>query len=146
MSDEGAIIRLQGYAREQRSTVNSLFLTYAAAVLGLQSSILLAKDIIRVDHPWLFLAAGFGALLSFAAGCTVVLVRLRSARLTARITRYEAEARISEIGSLRRSTERLGTWTNGLLNAQVAMFAISAIAFLLWVSVTAWGKLGFSAG
>jgi len=44
-SDHDAMVRWQGYSREQRSTVNSLFLTYAAALLALQSSILLAKEI-----------------------------------------------------------------------------------------------------
>ena len=57
-SDHDAMVRWQGYSREQRSTVNSLFLTCAAALLALQSSILLAKEITRVDWSWLFVAAG----------------------------------------------------------------------------------------
>jgi hypothetical protein len=44
-TDHEAMVRWQGYSREQRSTVNSLFLTYAAALLGLQSSILLSKEV-----------------------------------------------------------------------------------------------------
>src|SRR6185369_10721049 len=90
-SDHDAMVQWKGYSREQRSTVNSLFLTYAAALLALQSSILLAKEITRVDWSWLFVAAGGGALLSLAAGCVIVIVRLRDARLTARTARFRVE-------------------------------------------------------
>jgi hypothetical protein len=114
-TDHDAMVRWQGYSREQRSTVNSLFLTYAAALLGLQSSILLSREVARVDVPWLFVAAGGGALLSLTAGCVVVLVRLH-ARLTARIARFRVEKKSSsDIDGLRRSTDKLGKWTNRLI-------------------------------
>lgn len=101
-------MRWQGYSREQRSTVNFLFLTYAAALLGLQSSILLSKEVTRVDGAWLFIAAGGGALLSLTAGCVVLLVRLRGARLTARIARFRVEQKsLSDIDALRRSMDKL---------------------------------------
>jgi hypothetical protein len=146
-TDHDAMVRWQGYSREQRSTVNSLFLTYAAALLGLQSSILLSKEVARVDWPWFFVMAGGGALLSLTAGCVVVLVRLRDARLTARIARFRVKQKSpSEIDALRRSTDKLGKWTNGLIPVQVTAFALAAIAFLVWVVLSFGTKLSLAAG
>ena len=92
-NDHEAMVRWQGYSSEQRSTVNSLFLIYAAALIGLQSSILLAKEVTRVDWSGFLVVAGGGAILSLIAGCVVVLVRLRDARLTSRIARFPVEQR-----------------------------------------------------
>ena len=138
-----AMIRWQGYSREQRSTVNSLFLTYAAALLGLQSSILMSKDVTQVYWSGWFIAAGSAALLSLTAGCIVVLIRLRDARQTARIARFEGEQKSnSEVDALRRSTKNLGKWRNGLIPVQVAAFALAAIAFLVWVVLSFRAKFG----
>lgn len=146
-TDHDAMVRWQGYSREQRSTVNSIFLTYAAALLGLQSSILLSKEVVRVDWPWFFVAAGGGALLSLSAGCVVVLVRLRDARVTARIARFRVEQKSSsDIDALRRSTDMLGKWTNGLIPVQVSAFALAAVAFLMWVVLAFGSKLSLAAG
>lgn len=142
-----AMVRWQEQAREQRSTVNSLFLTYAAALLGGLSSVLFAHDVTRVGWAWVFIAAGCGALLSLTAGCIVVLVRLRDARLTARVARFRVEQKSSsEIEFLRSSTEKLGGWTNRLIPLQVAAFALAAVAFLIWVVLSFSEKLSFTAG
>lgn len=146
-TDHDAMVRWQGYSREQRSTVNSLFLTYAAALLGLQSSILLSREVARVDWPYIFVAAGVGALLSLTAGCVVVLVRLQDARLTARVARYRVEQKSSsDIDALRRSTDKLGKWTNRLIPFQVATFGLAAAAFLIWVVLAFGAKLSPAAG
>jgi|GEM_PF-5311662 len=142
-----AMVRWKGYCREQRSQVNSLFLTYAAALLGLQSSILLGKDVARVDWPRIFVAAGVGALLSLTAGCVIVLVRLQDARLTARIARFRVEKKAEpDIDALRRSTDKLGKWTNRLIPVQVAFFGLSALIFLTWLVLAFAGKLSLAAG
>jgi hypothetical protein len=146
-SDYEAMVRWQGYAREQRSTVNSLFLTYAAALLGLQSSILLSKEVTRVDWPWFFVMAGGGAVLSLIAGCVVVVARLRDARLTARIVRFRIDQKPpSEIDALRSSADNVGKWTNALVPAQVASFALAAVAFLIWVVLSFGAKLSLVSG
>jgi hypothetical protein len=142
-TDHDAVVRWQGYSREQRSTVNSLFLTYAAALLGLQSSILLSNEVTQIYWSRWFIVAGSGALVSFAAGCVVVLVRLRDARQTARIARYKNEQRKqSGIDVLRDSTNRLGWWTNGLIPVQVGTFAFAALAFFIWVILSFRAKFG----
>jgi len=142
-----AMVRWQGYCREQRSGVNSLFLTYAAALLGLQSSILLGKDVLRVDWPGIFVAAGVGALLSLTAGCVIVLVRLQDARLTARIARFRVEKKAEpDIDALGRSADKLGKWTNRLIPIQVAFFGLSALIFLTWLVLSFAGKLSLAAG
>ena len=84
-----AMVRWQGYSREQRSTVNSLFLTYAAALLGLQSSILLSKEVTQIYWSRWFIVAGGGALLSFAAGAWSCFCdcETRGRRLELRVTR-----------------------------------------------------------
>jgi hypothetical protein len=147
MDDKEAMVRWQGYAREQRSTVNTLFLTYAAALLGLESSLLLSHDVTRIDRPLLFEAAGLAAMTSLVAGCVVVLVRLRDARLTARIVRYREQGKTDkEIDSLRRGTKRAGWWTNFLLPVQVITFTAAAFFFLLWVIRTFGAKLATPAG
>jgi hypothetical protein len=146
-TDHDAMVRWQGYAHEQRSTVNSLFLTYSAALLGLQSSILLSKEVARVNWPRFFVVAGAGAFLSLTVGCAVVLVRLKDARLTARIARFRDEQKpLSEIEALRRSTDKLGKWTIKLLQIQVIVFAVAVIAFLIWVILSFHTKLWLAAG
>jgi hypothetical protein len=146
-SDHDAMVRWQGYSREQRSTVNSLFLTYAAALLGLQSSIILTKEVTTVYWPKFFVTAGGTALLSLTAGCVVVLVRLRDARLTARIARFRVEQKSpSDIDLLRNSTKRLGMWTNVLIPVQVTTFALAAVAFLIWVVLSFGAKFSTAAG
>ena len=108
-TDHEAMVRWQGYAREHRSTVNSLFLTYAAALFGLQSSILLSKDVTRVDWSSLFIVAAVAALVSLIAGGIVVVLRLEDARQTARIVRYRIEQESqSQIDALRDSTNKIG--------------------------------------
>lgn len=145
-TDHDAMVRWQGYSREQRSTVNSLFLTYAAALLGLQSSIILSNEVARVYWPWFFVVAGGGAFLSLIAGCVVVLLRLRDARLTARIARFRIEQKsASDIAALRRSTDNLGKWTNRLIPVQVAAFALATVAFLIWVVLSFGTKLSLTA-
>ena len=138
-NDHEAMVRWQEIARAQRSTVNSLFLTYAAALVGLQATTLMSKDTARIDHSSLFLAAGSIALCSLIAGCIVVLVRLRDARLSARIARYRDTNRpAAEIEPLRASTKFLGKCTNFFVPLQVALFAVAALVFMYWV-LTAFG-------
>jgi len=122
-------------------------LTYAAALLALQSSILLAKEITRVDWSWFFVAAGGGALLSLTAGCVIVVVRPRDARLTARTARFRVEQKSQcEIDALRHSTEKLGKLTNRLISVQVSAFAFAVVAFLIWVILSFGTKLSLAAG
>lgn len=133
-TDHEAMVRWQGYAREHRSTVNSLFLTYAAALFGLQCSIVLSKDVTRVYWSSLFIAAAIGALVSLIAGGVVVVMRLEDARQTARIVRYRIEQKTQgEIDALRDSTGKLGKWTNSLIPIQFVAFAVAAVMFLIWV-------------
>lgn len=67
-------------------------------------------------------------------GSVVVLVRLRDARLTARIARYrDSKEQEVEIDALRSQTDILGKWTNRLIPAQVIAFTFSAILFVVWV-------------
>jgi hypothetical protein len=142
MSDQEAMVRWQGYAREQRSEVNSLFLTYAAALVGIEAATLMSKEVAQVEHPWPFLAAGAAALLSLAAGCIASLLRLRDARLSARVARYRGEGRGAEdIVPLRQSTRSLGKWTNRLLSVQVIVFALAAVAFVVWILLAFGAKL-----
>lgn len=146
-SDHDAMVRWQGESRELRSTVNSLFLTYAAAMIGGQSSILFAKEVTRVGWAWIFIIAGCGALLSLAFGFSIVLVRLKDARLTARIARYRVEQKNpSEIKPLRNTTEKLGLWTNRLIPCQIVTFVLATIAFLIWIVLSFGTKLSFTAG
>jgi hypothetical protein len=146
--DHEAMVRWRGYAREHRSTVNSLFLTYAAALFGLQCSILLSKDVTRVYWSSLFIAAAVGALVSLIAGGVVVVVRLQDARLTAQIVRCRIEQKSqaqfdqAEIAALRGSTGNLGRLTNGLIPVQFIAFALAAIMFLIWVILSFRVKFG----
>jgi hypothetical protein len=140
--DHDAMVRWQGYAREQRSTVNSVFLTYTAALVGLQSSTLLSKDIAEVAWPWIFVVAGCGAFISLTAGCVVVLLRLRDARLTARVARYRVEKQDpSKIERQRLSAENYGRWTNRLIPVRIAAFALAVLAFVIWVVLSFGAKL-----
>ena len=142
-TDHDAMVRWQGYAREHRSTVNTLFLTYAAALFGLQCSILLSKDVTRVYWSSLFIATAVGALVSLIAGGVVVVVRLKDARLTARIVRLRIEQKSqAEIDTLRDSTDSLGKWTNCLIPVQFIAFALAAIMFLIWMILSFRTKLG----
>lgn len=146
-TDHEAMVRWQGYAREHRSTVNSLFLTYAAALFGLQSSILLAKDVTRVDWSLLFILAAFGSLVSLIAGGIVVVLRLQDARQTARIVRYRIEQDTqSKIEALRDSTNKIGGWTNFLIPVQFIAFAVAALTFLIWLFLSFRTKLSLFAG
>jgi hypothetical protein len=140
-----AMVRWQGYSREQRSTVNSLFLTFAGALLGLQSSILLAESVKRVSWAGIFVASGGLVLISLTAGCSVVLVRLRDARLTARIARFRVEKQGQvAIDNLKRSVKKLGKWTNRLITFQVLGFALAAAAFVIWLLFSFGAKFAFS--
>lgn len=133
-TDHEAMVRWQEYSREQRSTVNSLFLTYTAALLGLQSSILLSQEVTQVYWSSWFIVAGVEAVISLTAGCIIVIVRLEDARKTARIARFRVEKKCeSKIAELRRSTDRLGRWTNRLIPVQVAVFGLAAITFIIWL-------------
>jgi hypothetical protein len=141
-SAKEAMIRWQGYARESRTAVNSHFLAYAAAILALQTSTLLNKDVTVIAWPCTFLTAGFLALSSLMLGSAIVLIRLRDARLTARTARYRHSGRSQkEIDQLRAATDCLGKWTNRLIPLQVISFSGGALLFVVWVTGTSWGKL-----
>lgn len=141
-SAKEAMIRWQSYARDSRSAVNSHFLAYAAAILALETSILLDKDIQIVSWPCVFGLGGLLALCSLMLGSIIVLVRLRDARLTARIARYRLTNRSAqEIEELRATTDCLGKWTNRLIPLQVISFSGAALLFCIWVVGTHWNKL-----
>jgi hypothetical protein len=128
------MIRWQAYARESRTAANSHFLAYAAAILAIQASVLMDKDVAQVDWAKTFLGSGVAATLSLVLGSIVVLVRLRDARLTARLARYKHVKRSQrEIEALRKSVLLYGAWTNKLLPCQVLAFALAAILFVVWV-------------
>jgi hypothetical protein len=137
-----AMVRWQDIAREQRSSVNSLFLTYAAGLLAFQASILLDGANSKIDRPCIFEIAGGAAALSLMVGCAVVLVRLRNFRLTARLARcrFKREEQ-SKIEELRKSSGRLDDATNVLIPIQVCVFGVSAFAFVAWLLMTNSGKL-----
>ena len=142
MSDQEAMIRWQNYARESRTAVNSHFLTYTAGILAFQTSILVNKDILSINWPCIFVIGGGLAILSLILGSIVVLIRLRDARLTARIARFRHIEKIEEdINSLQKQTHCLGKWTNQLIPLQVISFVISSVFFIIWVVGTHSGKL-----
>ena len=142
-TDHDKMVRWQGYAREHRSTVNSLFLTYAAALLGLQCSILLSNEVTRVYWSKYFVAASIAGLVSLIAGGVVVVIRLHDARLTARIVRFRIEQKSqAEIDATRHFTDDLGWWTNCLIPVQFIAFAFAAVIFLIWVFLSFSPKFG----
>ena len=135
------MIRWQGFARESRTAVNSHFLAYASAVLAFQASILTSKDVIQIYWPCIYAASGLMAIASIILGSTIVIIRLRDARLTARTARYRYENRPDcEVEALRACTNTLGNWTNRLIPWQVITFVAAALFFITWVVVAQWGK------
>src|SRR5687768_15305163 len=92
-SDSEAMVRWQAYARESRTAANTHFLAYSAAILALQVSIVIDADVDRVAWPRLFVTAGWLAIVALLLGSSVVLIRLRDARLTARVARYRQAGR-----------------------------------------------------
>jgi hypothetical protein len=142
MSDYDAMIRWQGYARESRSAANSHFLAYSAAILALQTSILVDKDVNQIAWPYIYTMAGFFAILALLLGSLVLLVRLRDARLTARVARYRyAKKSQEEIDAIRNKADFYSGWVNKLLPLQVISFAISALLLVIWVGGANMGKL-----
>lgn len=142
MSDYDAMIRCQGYARESRSLANSHFLAYSAAILALQTSILINKEVLKISMPYIFAFAGILAILSFLLGSLVLLVRLRDARLTARVARYRYEKKSqAETDLMRNKADFYSGLVNKLLPMQVIFFAISALLFISWVGGSNISKL-----
>lgn len=134
MSDYDAMIRWQAYARDSRSSVNSHYLTYATAILGIQASYLMSNEISTIPCPWSYSISGSLASASLVAGSLVVLLRLEDARRTARLARFRYTNKSkSEISTLRNSVNNYSRWVNRLLPLQVILFASSAIGFLIWV-------------
>jgi hypothetical protein len=62
-------------------------------------------------------------------------------RLALRVSETSKKSQ-SEIDVLRDSTKNLGKWTNRLIPVQVASFALSVIAFLVWVALSFREKFG----
>lgn len=142
MSDYDAMIRWQGYARESRSAANSHFLAYSAAILALQTSILVDHDVKKIAWPYIYTIAGFFAILALLLGSLVLLVRLRDARLTARVARYRYVKKAQEeIDAMRNKADFYSGWVNKLLPLQVISFTISALFLVIWVSGANMGKL-----
>lgn len=136
-----AMIRWQQNALERRTSANSHFLTYSAAILALQTSIVIDKTTLAIGWPVTFIIGGTFAIISLILGSLVVLIRLRDARLTARIARYRVSKRTSgEIQDLRESTICLGKATNVIIPFQVVSFSVSAILFCIWVVGSHWSK------
>ncbi|MBV7564216.1 hypothetical protein [Pseudomonas sp. sia0905] len=137
-----AMIRWQGYARESRTVVNSHFLAYSAAILALQVTILLDAETKTINWSCLFSTSGFLAAASLFLGSITVLMRLRDARLTARIARYKyLERAQQEIDDLRSEANAYGAWIHRLLPLQVISFTASALFFCAWVMATNWEKI-----
>jgi hypothetical protein len=136
-----AMIRWQQNALERRTSANSHFLTYAAAILALQTSIVIDNDTQVIGWPITFIVGGVFAILSLVLGSLVVLIRLRDARLTARIARFRLTKRTQgEIQDLRESTTCLGKATNVIIPLQVVTFSLAAILFCVWVVGSNWTK------
>jgi hypothetical protein len=136
-----AMIRWQQNALERRTSANSHFLTYAAAILALQTAIVINKDTVVIGWPITFIVGGAFAIVSLVLGSLVVLIRLRDARLTARIARYRLSKRTpGEIQDLRESTICLGKATNVIIPFQVVSFSLAAIFFCVWVVGSNWVK------
>lgn len=129
-----AMVRWQQNAIERRTSANAHFLTYAAAILALQTSIVIDLDVKTIYWPKTFITIGSFAIISLVLGSIVVLLRLRDARLTARIARYRLQNKpISKIKVLRETTKCLGRVTNVIIPLQVISFSIGAILFCVWV-------------
>lgn len=136
-----AMVRWQQNALERRTSANSHFLTYAAAILALQTAVIIDKDTIVIGWPITFIVGGAFAIVSLVLGSLVVLIRLRDARLTARIARYRVSKRTpGEIQDLREITTCLGKATNVIIPFQVVSFSVSAILFCIWVVGSHWSK------
>ncbi len=145
--DSEAMIRWQAYARESRTTANQHFLTYSAAILAIQTSIVVGADAGPITLPSLFVWAGVLAVVALALGSLIVLIRLRDARLTARVARYKHTNRKKEdIESMRKKADFYGGWTNKLLPWQVISFTLSAALLIAWVVSAHHGKLFPAAG
>lgn len=133
-SDSDAMVRWQAYARESRTAANSHFLAYSAATIALQTSVIIDNEVKKVEWPCLFIAAGLFAVLALLIGSVVVLVRLRDARLTARVARYRHESRPrQQIEEMRKKANVYSGWTNKLLPLQIVFFSLSAVALVIWV-------------
>lgn len=146
-SDSEAMIRWQGYARENRTAANSHFLAYSAAILALQTSILTDAEIKIIKWPCLFIAAGSLAIIALLLGSLIVLVRLRDARLTARVARYRHTGRPQkDIDDMRSRADFYSGLTNKVLPWQVISFSISALVFVIWVVGAHMAKLFGAAG
>lgn len=142
MSHYDAMIRWQAYARESRTVVNSHFLAYSAAILALQTSTLTSKDVKQITWPCIYMSVGIFAAMSFLLGSIVVLVRLRDARLTARVARYRYIRKSQqEINVMKGKADFCSGWVNRLLPCQVISFACSALLYVTWVVGANMGKL-----
>jgi len=147
MTDKEAMIRKRDQARESRTAVNSHFPTYAAAILAFQTSFLVGEDVNEIDWACLYSIGGGAAILSFIVGSIVVLIRLRDARLGARLARYRLDLESQEkIDELSNQLNRVGWWINRLIPTQVIMFIAAAVLFLIWIVGVNWDKLVITTG
>ncbi|WP_047534841.1 hypothetical protein [Methylotenera sp. N17] len=127
-------IRWQAYARESRTAANSHYLAYSAAILALQSTILVDDEVISIAWPISFALAGIFAFLSLIFGSAVVLVRLQDARLTARVARYRYTNKSQlQIKAMRKRADNCSGLVNKLFIWQVISFASAALLFVVWV-------------
>lgn len=155
-TDKEAMVRWQLYARDHRTSANSIFLTYAAALIGLQATHLLSTEVKTIAHPNAFITAAIAGLVSLAIGCGVVLIRLREARQTARIPRLRRERRHeegdrlaeidTELKTLRETSMFWGRVTNRLLPFQIIAFAAALGMFVYWVILAFGNKFASPAG
>ncbi|HEX8454000.1 MAG TPA: hypothetical protein VF647_18080 [Longimicrobium sp.] len=147
MTDEEIMKEWRSRAQDQRSSVINHFLSYAVALLGLLSSVLLGSDRAPVGSPVFFCASGLCALLSVTVGCGLVLIRLREARLRARIPRLRTETRAKrEIALIDDEVNGLKSWTERLITAQVVLFTLALVALLAWLIIAHGEKLSLSSG
>lgn len=142
MTDEEIMKEWLARAQEQRSSVINLFLSYAVALLGLLSSILLGSDPAPVKSPIYFCVSGLFALLSIAVGCVLVLIRLKEARLRARMPRLRREGcNAEEISLVDSGINGLKSWIEWLIMGQVILFTLALLGFLAWLYMAHGEKL-----
>lgn len=139
--NQEAFVRWQGYARDSLAAVNGLFLTYAAALLGLEATILMDQNTTSIANPRWFQVAIWANAASFVLGATVALTRLADARLTARIVRERETGDAETVDELRAGAKTAGKITHLLLRIQVGLFAVAAVSFVGWLYLSFGAKL-----
>jgi hypothetical protein len=135
-------VRWQKNTREQLSSANRLFLTYAAALLALQVGVLANTNVTTVPASRLFLTAGGAAVLSFALGIGVLISRLVDVRATMHTARdLERTGALLSENQSRKTAARFGRVSWFAFWSQAISFGLAAISMVFWAYLAFSAKL-----